>query len=85
MYFNQVKLVQYGLWLCLQPRAWNWFKAIAGVNFINVFTRSLYVSRYWKLKKDSLIKQLLGSAGVKDACEMMVKLTPGVIFHEHRK
>ena len=51
----------------------------AEVNFINVFTLSFYVSRYRKRKKDSQIKQLLGSARVKAARKMMVKLNPELL------
>ena len=52
-----------------------------GVNFINMFTRSFYARRSQKCKKLldlSVFFALLGSARVKDARKMLVKLTSGV-------
>ena len=50
-----------------------------GVNFINVITRSFYAHRSQKRKKMldlTVFFALLGSACVKAACKMLVKLTP---------
>ena len=51
-----------------------------GVNFINVFMRSFYALRSQKRKKMLDLTDffaLLGSACVKAAHKMLVKLTPG--------
>ena len=53
----------------------------SGVNFINVLTSYFYARRSQKRKKLlnlTVFFALLGSARVKAACRMMVKLTPGV-------
>ena len=53
----------------------------SGVNFINVFTPSFNTSRSQKRKKLldlTVLFALLGSAIVKDARKMLVKLTPGL-------
>ena len=54
-------------------------KLTPGVNFINVFKRSFYTRRFQKRKKLLeliIFFALLGSARVKVACKMLVKLTP---------
>ena len=51
------------------------------VNFINVFTHSFYASRSWKPKKLLELTDfcaLLGSACLKAACKMLMKLTPNL-------
>ena len=50
------------------------------VNFIDMFTRIFYAHRSLKCKKLfdlTVFFALLGSASVKAACKMLVKLTPG--------
>ena len=52
---------------------------VSGVNFINVFARSFYARRFQKQKKlleQTVFFALLGSACVKAAHKMLVKLTP---------
>ena len=53
------------------------------VNFINVFTRSFYTCRSWKRKKLlelTVFFALLGSALIKAACKMLVKLTLALLL-----
>ena len=54
----------------------------SGVNFINVFTCSFYAGRSQKPKKLlnlTVFWALLGSAHLKAAHKMLVKLTPGLV------
>ena len=55
-------------------------KLTLGVKFINVFTQSFYTGRSRKHKKLlnlTVVFEFLGSAHVKAARKMLVKLTPG--------
>ena len=51
-------------------------KLTPGVNFINVLTRSFYKRRSQKLLNLTVFFALSGSAQVKAARKMLVKLTP---------
>ena len=51
-------------------------KLTPGVNFINVFTSSFYKHRSQKLLNLTVFFALSGSAHVKAARKMLVKLTP---------
>ena len=54
----------------------------SGVNFIKVFTCSLYAHRSRKLKKLldlTVFLALSGSLSVKAGCKMLMKLTPNIV------
>ena len=86
---NDYNLTTLGMCLGLVTRMWqnslsttgdkNALNSISGVNFINVFTGSFYACRSQKRKKLlnlTVFFALLGSALVKAARKMLVKLTP---------
>ena len=60
-------------------------KKLRGVNFINVFMRSFYPCSSQKCKKLfelTVFFALLGSAHIKAASKILLKLTPGFIQDE---